>query len=308
MGENWKNPYEMQVSLEQNLTFESAQRELSRQEIPLDAAHMKSLSFVTQDNRYTNLALLLSDQCIHTIKTAVFDGRDQNRFRNRKEFSGSLLQQLPEVYDYIDSQNQVHSTFEKLYRIDQRDYPETAVREALLNLMVHRDYSFQASSYINLYVDRLEFISVGNIAGSMTLKDVKMGISICRNTKLADIFCQLELIAAYGTGILKMMGAYAGTGRMPEFEVSDHVFKVILPNCSAAPQQQEPELKSAEFSGDEDKVLALLYAQGSITRKEIQTLLGISQTTCGRLLKNMVDNGQLTPKGKGKNIHYCPPE
>lgn len=308
MGEKREIPYEKRASLEQDLTFESARREFSSRNIKFNDAQMKLFGLIDKDKTYTNLALLLSDQCRHTIKAAVFDGTDQNHFRARKEFFGSLLRQMTEVYDYIDSQNGVRSAFKKLYRIDQRDYPETAVREALLNLIVHREYALPTSSYVNLYTDRLEFISVGGLEGGMTLKDMTMGISICRNVGLTDIFYHLELISAYGTGISKIMNAYAGAEKKPEFQVSDHVFKVILPNCNLSSPKMETAAKAAEIRKDDDKVLALLYAQGSITRKEIQVLLGISQTTCGRLLKNMVESGQLIQKGKGKNIHYCPPE
>lgn len=300
-------PYEKMDSFQQNLTFESAQTEFFRRNIQFNDAQMKLFGLVNKDNTYTNLALLLSDQCSHTIQTAVFDGTEQNHFRARKEFCGSLLKQMTEVYDYIDTQNRIYSTFEKLYRIDQRDYPETAVREALLNLIVHREYSSPAASYVNLYADRLEFISIGGLEGGMTLNDVMMGISICRNTGLTDIFYHLELISAYGTGISKIMNAYTGMKKRPEIQVSDHVFKIILPNCNTSSETTETASKTVEIREDDDKVLALLYAQGSVTRKEIQVLLGISQTTCGRLLKNMVECGQIIQKGKGKNIHYCPP-
>lgn len=162
---------------------------------------MKTLGLITQDGVYTNLGLLLSDQCVHTIKAAVFQGTNQNEFKDRKEFAGSLFQQMDEVYDFIDFRNQTHSTFEKLYRIDRRDYTETAVREALLNLLVHREYSFRASSFISLYTDRLEFTSIGGLVSGVTLKDVTMGISVCRNMKLANVFYRLELIEAHGTGL-----------------------------------------------------------------------------------------------------------
>lgn len=102
---------------------------------------MRTLKLIDQDRLYSNLALLLSDQCVHTIKVAVFQGTDQTIFKDRREFTGSLMQQMNEVYDFIDFRNQTRATIEKLYRIDVRDYPEVAVREALLNLLVHRDYS-----------------------------------------------------------------------------------------------------------------------------------------------------------------------
>lgn len=64
----------------------------------------------------------------------------------------------------------------------------------------------------------------------MTLKNVTMGISVCRNVKLANVFYRLELIEAYGTGILKIMDSYEGTRLMPKIETSDNAFKIILPN------------------------------------------------------------------------------
>ena len=86
------------------------------------------MKLIDQDNLYTNLGLLLSDQCVHTIKAAVFQGKDQTIFKDRREFSGSLKKQMNEVYDFIDFRNQTRATIEKLRRIDVRDYPEIAVR------------------------------------------------------------------------------------------------------------------------------------------------------------------------------------
>ena len=133
-----------------------------------------------------------------------------------------------------------------------------AVREALLNVLVHREYSFRASTFISFYTDRIEFTSIGGLVSGVTLKDVMMGISVCRNVKLANIFYRLELIEAYGTGILKIMEAYAGTGKDPQIETSDNVFKIIL-----------------------------LKERGTFTRKDVEKMLGFSQTTCGRLLNRV---------------------
>ena len=65
--------------------------------------------------------------------------------------------------------------FQSCVVFDRRDYPEEAVREALLNLLVHREYSFRASSFISIYADRIEFTSIGGLISGMTLQDVMMG-------------------------------------------------------------------------------------------------------------------------------------
>lgn len=299
--------FEEMRSLEQNLTFESAEKTFAKRHVTFGTAQMKTLGLITQDGVYTNLGLLLSDQCVHTIKAAVFQGTNQNEFKDRKEFTGSLFQQMDEVYDFIDFRNQTHSTFEKLYRIDRRDYPETAVREALLNLLVHREYSFRASSFISLYTDRLEFTSIGGLVNGVTLKDVTMGISVCRNVKLANIFYRLELIEAYGTGLIKIMDAYEGTGMAPQIETSDNTFKIILPNLNVISASVKSVQTGLEKDTPEKKVIALTKEQGSITRKEVELLLTMGQSSCGRLLKKMTENGLLIQEGKGKNTRYSLP-
>ena len=295
-------------SLEQNLTFESAKKVFAERNVKFGLTQMKTLGMVTQNGVYTNLGLLLSDQCVHTIKAAVFQGTTQSEFKDRREFSGSLFRQMDEAYDFIDFRNQTHSTFDKLYRIDRRDYPETAVREALLNLLVHHEYSFRASTFISLYADRLEFTSIGGLVSGVSLKDITMGISVCRNSKLANVFYRLELIEAYGTGIIKIMEAYEGTGMTPQIETSDNAFKIILPNLNAIPEPARQMQVNPEKGTLEEKVIALTNQRGFITRKEIEILLGIGQSSCGRLLKKMIENDLLIQEGKGKNTHYCLPQ
>ena len=160
------------------------------------------------DRPYYLVGLLLSDQCVHTIKVAVFQGTDQTIFKDRREFAGSLMQQMNEAYDFIDFRNQTRATIEKLQRIDVRDYPEIAIREALLNLLVHRDYSFSASALISIYANRIEFVSIGGLMPGFDLEDIMVGISVCRNQDLANVFYRLHLIEAYGTGMGKIMKAY----------------------------------------------------------------------------------------------------
>ena len=298
--------FEDMRSLEQNLTFESAKKIFSQRKVKFGIAQMKTLGLITRDGIYTNLGLLLSDQCVHTIKAAVFQGTTQNEFQDRKEFTGSLFRQMEEAYDFITFHNRIHSTFDGLYRIDRRDYPETAVREALLNLLVHREYSFSASTFISLYEDRLEFISIGGLVNGVSLKDITMGISVCRNAKLANVFYRLELIEAYGTGIIKIMGAYEGTGMTPRIETSDNTFKIILPNLNYVSVPEKAIQANAGKASIEEKTLDFAKKKGGITRKELQIFLNISQSSCGRILKKMVESGMLIQEGRGKNTAYHP--
>ena len=153
--------------------------------------------------------MLLSDQCSHTIKAAVFEGGSKQVFKDRREFDGSLLKQLNDAYAYISQFNRVRSEFSGLYRNDFRDYPEEALREALLNALVHRDYSYSASTLISILDDRIEFVSVGDLSRRIYF-GYHAGISVTRNEWLANVFYRLELIEAYGTGVPKILQSYEG--------------------------------------------------------------------------------------------------
>ena len=301
--------FENMRSINQALTFETTKKEFEKRNIAFGQPQMQTLKLVSADGVYTNLGLLLSEQCPHTIKAAVFEGTNQNVFKDRREFSGSLMQQLNEVYDYIDFHNQTHATFQKLLRIDTRDYPEVAVREALLNSLVHRDYSFRASTLISIYEDRIEFVSIGGLLPGLELDDLMMGVSVCRNPHLANVFYRLQLIEAYGTGMKKIMGAYADIPVQPKIATTNNAFKIILPNVNATPKtvKSPKEIENAAalvLDSNEEKILQFLMEHPMITRKEAQALLEVSQSTAGRILKAMVDSGQIKQLGGSRTTRY----
>lgn len=293
--------FEAMRSLEQNLTFQATAKEFELRKVAFGVPQMKTLGILNTDSIYTNLGLLLSEQCTHTVKAAVFEGTDQSIFRDRQEFTGSLLQQLNDVYDYIDRRNQVHSTFQKLYRIDTRDYPEVALREALLNCLVHRDYGYSASTLISIYDDRIEFTTIGGLPTGVSVDDILLGLSVCRNPKLANVFYRLELIEAYGTGIKKIMNAYGQSGKLPTIQTTDNAFKIILPNLNANAASSPLERADSE---EEKLVLGYIQKHGSITRKEVEAATGLVQTSAGRLLKSMIQKNLITQTGKGKRTKY----
>lgn len=307
--------FEAMRCLNQDLTFEATKKEFELRKTDFGAQQMRTLKLIDQDGLYSNLALLLSDQCVHTIKVAVFQGTDQTIFKDRREFTGSLMQQMNEVYDFIDFRNQTRATIEKLYRVDVRDYPEVAVREALLNLLVHRDYSFSASAFISIYENRIEFVSIGGLMPGIDLEDVMVGISVCRNQDLANVFYRLHLIEAYGTGMGKIMKAYESMQVKPVIETTKNAFKIILPNINAKYETENATVKTKsgtpvtvhtekKLSDEEEKILEYARKHGAITRNDVIGLLEVSASTAARVIRKMVKTNLLEQKGKARNTHY----
>ena len=289
--------YEDVRSLNQELTFIEAAKEFEIQNIAFGISQQKTLGLMNTNEIYTNLGLLLSDQSIHSTKLAVFEGTAKAVFKNRREFTGSLLKQLNDIYEYIDRYNSTRSEIEGLRRIDKRDYPTEAVREALLNALVHRDYSFSDSTLISIFDDRIEFVSIGGLVRGLSFDDMMLGVSVSRNRNLANVFYRLTLIEAYGVGMPKIIRNYADFPVKPHIEVTDNAFKITLPNTN--------EASEGAFINDNERVILDLFKQKSfVVRKDVEAVLAVSQTMAGKILKGLVDKREIRVIGGGKNTRY----
>lgn len=288
--------FENNRSLIQELTFTSLNKEMALRQLEFSQVQMKNLGILTQDDIYTNMGLLVSDQCKHSIKFAVFQGADKLVFKDRKELTGSLFDQLTDAFKTIDFYNSTKATFHDLLRTDKRDYPEDAVREALLNAIVHREYAFSGSTIINLYSDRLEIISLGGLVSGMSLEAAMLGASQPRNEKLASLFYRMKLIEAYGTGISKIISCYKGLSVQPKFDNVEGAFRVVLPNTHAQ-----------SLSVEEEKylpVLSLFEKQKEITRSDVEDVLGVGTTHAINMLKEMLEKELIKKVGSGRLTRY----
>lgn len=297
--------FEDMRSLNQDLTFSTAKQVFRNRGLEFGTSQMRTLGIITLEGIYTNLGLLLSDQCPHIIKAATFHGTGQGEFHDRKEFTGSLLKQLSDAYSYLDLRNSTASTFEGLYRVDSRDYPESALREALLNSIVHREYSVSASTLISIYDDRAEIVSYGGLAGGVTLTDVLQGLSVCRNDKLANVFYRLELIEAYGTGLRRINDAYLDKPVSAEFSVGPNSFKVILPNCNISKiTTTAPSSISLPSNTLTEDAITYIASNGVVSRSDVERELSLSTSSAVRLMRKLIEIGAIQSHGNGKNTRY----
>lgn len=292
--------YEDVRSLDQNLTFLEAVKIFDNENIPFGLTQQKTLGIINTDGVYSNLGLLISDQCVHTIKVAVFEGTEKLVFKDRTEFTGSLLKQLSDVFEMLGRYNRTHSEFGGLYRVDTRDYPIEAIREVLLNALVHRDYSFSGSILISIFDDRIEVVSLGGLVKGITYDDIMLGASIPRNKKLTNLFYRLKLIEAYGTGMPKIISCYKECYTKPMMEVSDNAFKITLPNMNLAGK----EIMTGSLTVKEKACYELFKGERELTRKQVESSLTVSQPFAVKILNGLVDKNLIDRVGKGKNTRY----
>lgn len=302
--------YEEARSLNQNLTFKEAEAYFAKKHLQFGDAQKRTLQLISADGTYSNLGMLLSDQCISIIKLAVFEGSKKTVFHDRKELSGSLFKQLEDAYAYINQFNYTRSEFPGLERVDTRDYPPEAVREALLNAVIHREYGIGGPTLISIFDDRIEFVTIGGLVKGLSLADIKLGVSMLRNKNLANVFYRLHLIEAYGTGLLKIDECYADCAVKPQLLATDNAFKLVLPNINFAAKRVKnyslaDESKTASKKEERYQIVLELARKNSlVTRSMIEKALHVSTSTAVLVLKKMLQLGLLKKYGEGRNVSY----
>lgn len=289
-------------SLNQELTFVSAKQAFEKYGVAFSENKYRVLGITTDSNDlYTNLGLLLSDQCKHSIKAAVFADEDNTSFLDSKEFTGSILRQLDDAYSYLMLNNRNNAEFKGLERVEHYSYPQEALREALLNALVHRDYAFSGSIIININESQIEFISLGGLLPGLSAEDIQNGISQPRNPKLAEVFHRLRLIESYGTGIRRIFTLYRDCEKKPEIIVTPNTFKLILPNRNYYSTDKSEE---KALNDQQRTILQYIERNGAITEETVQKLLGVKRTRAYVILKEMRDSGLIEVQGRGQNKTY----
>ncbi len=293
--------YEAVRSFAQELTFFSTEEEFLHRNVDFGESQRRTLGIINSDGLYTNLGLLLSDQCEHSIKFAIFNGTKKGEFKTRKEIFGSVIKQMHGAFDFLSLTNNLAATFSGLDRIEQYDYPEEAVREAMLNAIVHRDYAFSGSIIVNVYDDRMEFVSLGGLMPGLRTEDLLLGISQPRNEKLANIFYRLKYIESYGTGLRRIMQYYEDYDVKPVIEATHGAFMLTLPNMNYA----RPLSSKRQHSKQYETVLEYLQSHNFVTNEIVQELLNVKQTRAYAIIKEMVNQGMIIKDGSGsRNKEY----
>lgn len=285
--------FETMRSLRQELTFTEANAVFEKLGLKFGTEQQRTLGLITEDGYYTNLALLLSDQCEHTIKCARYLGNDKLEFQDRKEFGGSILKQVEQSFEYMSLYNAKSAHFEGLQRVEHESFPSYALREALINAVTHRDYSFSGSILIHLFQNRIEIVSVGGLVKGLTAEDIELGISQSRNTKLANVLYRLKWIESYGTGLQRIIESYKNSNIKPAWQIGPNAFVITLP------KQTLPTPTS-----DDEQLNTWLNAHSEFTSKELEVYLNKSKATVRKILEDLMQNGHIVRIGNGPSTRY----
>lgn len=154
---------------------------------------------------------------------------------------------------------------EGMKRIEKEDYPLKAVREAIVNAIIHRDYQIKGSEiHVDMYDDRLEITSPGGMFDGSLIQeqDINKVSSMRRNRIISDIFSRLHFMERRGSGLTRIIESYSDILQKPKFYSDMSMFKVVIPNKSYIDKKVENEVITdinKNFIDDDDYFMLQIY-------------------------------------------------
>lgn len=296
-------PFEQRACRNQDLTFRTLKEFFTKADLPFDEKKYQTLGLRDTKGFFSNTAFWLSDQCTAETRVGFFLG-DSKASQNDGiyTFSGCIVKQFCEIRELLQNRfGFTHKIDPFVLRSDGTrnevtDYPERAVREALINLFAHRDYALEnAQATVTSFSDRLEFLSFGGLPRGVNKEMMLQGVSIPRNRILADVLMRLSAMEKYGIGIPIIFDSYKDLPIKPDLVCDHEYIKVILPKVRIIP---------GDLNERNKKLVEFLNKKGPSGRKQIQDFLGVSYGTALSTLNALEDRGIIFRQGRGPSTKY----
>lgn len=270
------------------------------------------------------------------IQCGVFKGDTKAVFVDRREFEGAPWELIEQAYQYVLRNIHMGARFAGVYRQDVYEIPPDAIRELIVNAVVHRSYIDHSSIQIAIYDNRLEITSPGRLPMGQTLERMKEGYSKIRNEALAAAFAYMGLIEHWGSGIPRIIEEVREAGlREPEFLGGDtdlriNIYRgqiitmpdsagkvpnndVAVPNTfenmpnsiQSAPDMTEnvPDTVSG-LSKTQSTVYKFICGRNRVSTEDIAGLLGVQPRRARQVLSDLVRKGLIEREGAARSTRY----
>ena len=250
-------------------------------------------------------ALLTSDYFpFSKIQCALFKGCDRDIFIDKKEYTGPLYEQIENAYQFVLRHINLGAKIEGIIRKDTYELPVGAIREMIVNAVCHRNYMDSSCVQVAVYDDRVEVTSPGMLYGGLTLEEAVSGRSKIRNKVIAEVFSRMEIIEEWGTGIRRIINRAKEYGlQAPEFLEIGDTFRVNLYRKADKKPIKKADKKPIKLERKQI-IFDYIKKEGSISNKEARELLNLAESTTKRILKQLVEEGELQEEGERKARRY----
>ena len=295
----------------QDLTFAQLRIYYEENGLALNDQFAASLEFLTPDGKYNYIAYLLADENGVSIKVAKYAGRDKvNLIVNEEYGYCSLIKAAHKVLDRMDIENVTRSKITSKLRVDKRLVEPVAMREAIINAVVHNDFTREIPPVFEIFSDRIEITSYGGLIPGQSEEDFFSCCSMPRNRELMRVFRDCGMVEQLGSGMSRILHAYDKS----IYRISDHFIKVVFPFDEELIYANDVEngvddgvengAENDDAGGVDERLVSLLRIRPDIRTAEISKELGISLRTVSRILKRLRENGKIKRIGSDKKGYW----
>lgn len=204
-----KNTLKEIDSPRQELTFNQLKIYYEEHSLKLNDNFLQNLDLLTSEGKYNYNAFLLADENTLSIKLVRYLGTNKLELLENLEFGNRcLITATQRILDRLDVENTTYAKIEYFGRKEQEKIDSKALKEAVINAIVHNDYSYGNSPIIELYSDRIEITSAGGLPQELSQEEFLEGVTAPRNKELIRVFKDVDLIENIGSGVLRILDAY----------------------------------------------------------------------------------------------------
>lgn len=298
--ERTKNSLKNIISPRQDLTFRDLKIYYTEKGFDIGDNFEKQLDFFTNDGKYNYVAYLLADENRVSIKVAKYAGDDVDELMENYEFGDcSLIKATYRVLEKFRTENKIYAKITYPERKEQPMYNYKAVREVIINAIVHNDWSNEYPPKFEFFSDRLEVSSFGGIQSEFTEEEFLEGYSAPKNPELMRVFKDLELVEHLGTGIRRIL---------KEYDKSIYHFFPHFIRVSIKYNQNEFEYKNqninkitySNLTKIQEGIIGLIEDRPNVTQEEMANLLGVTSRTVRNHIKYLIGENYIERIGSDK--------
>lgn len=218
-----KNTLKEIDSPRQELTFNQLKIYYEEHSLKLNDNFLQNLDLLTSEGKYNYNAFLLADENNISIKLVKYLGTNKMDLVENQEYGyRCLITATQKILDRLDTENTVYAKIEYKGRKEVEKIDSKALKEAVINAIVHNDYSYGNTPIIELYSDRIEITSAGGLPQELSQEEFLEGVTAPRNKELIRVFKDVDLIENIGSGVLRILDAYDKSC----FKFMDHFLRV----------------------------------------------------------------------------------
>ena len=273
-----KNSLKEILSPRQDLTFRQLKIHYEGNGMILNDNFARNLNLLTDEGKYNYNAYLLADENNISIKLVKYLGTSKMELIENQEYGYCcLITATQRILDRLTAENTVYAKIEYNGRKEVEMIDSKALKEAVINAMVHSDYTLTTTPIIELYSDRIEITSGGGLPQGLSQEEFLEGVTAPRNKELIRVFKDVDLIENIGSGVLRILDAYDKSC----FKFMDHFLRVTFKyrenpfeydDTAKVKSSKLGSKKSSKLAVSEEQILELCKTEKSL--KEIAQHFG----------------------------------